>query len=454
MAKESSSFVGGILGVVIGVILIGGIAGTPFYLDMFMQEERAIDKAVEEDVDTIRRAALNLDQHLAAIQDVEGLLEDDQVVTGEIAAEVAAAHPDVFSDLMMQSLGKTASMLRRAQDQDQQRGVDSAVSIQTGQPNARACVQRMKTEYLAANQKLRRVAESSIQTLRPLQRGGKTATSRLAVARVHAVFYFAVGKMLANRAEFLHDQTSFLRRQANDELRKLAAVQRDLDVLDAESPLKALADLRERMLAIEGDESGLNERISLYTSAIESLTDRLGSLDVRATKAREEMAKSEAAGAFSEAGRSGEYLALASEARSAEAEATMVRNCLPQSLDSGETAAQDEGAQLGLRDLRLRLEQAETVLGAYREARADLEKREEMLTEQARVIADQQSTLTSQAAELLKEATRLVSEAGERAAAAEEAAGLAQAEFDRAATFAGHALRAAAGIKREAQTAS
>ncbi len=445
MAKESSSFVGGLLGVVVGVVLIGGIAGTPFYLDMFMPDGRAIDLESEGDVETIRRVVLNLDQHLASIEDVEGLLGDDLIVTPDVAAELAAADEGVFSDAMMKSLDTTASMLRRAQAHDKDLGIENPISIQSGKPNARDSVQRMKNEYLAANQKLKRVAEASIQTLRPLRRGEATATSRLQVARGQAVFYFTVGKMLANKAEFFHDQAAYQRRQANAEFRKFAAVQRDLDMLKAQSPTKALADLQERMHVIEEAESALNSNVSQITSAIDSIAERLGSLDARATAAREQMAELEAGGALSNGGSSTEYLTISSEARRAEAESEKLRNC---------PSSSDGGPQLGLRDLRLKLEQAETMLAAYREARAELEKREDVLNGQASSIADLQSSLTDQADELIQQAMQLVSLANERGNAADESAKFAQEEFKRAASLTSQALRAASGIRRSAQTAS
>ena len=56
MAKGSSFGAGEAIGVLLGVVLIGGLAATPFYVSHLRSPKAALDLAVEDDLEAVRSA--------------------------------------------------------------------------------------------------------------------------------------------------------------------------------------------------------------------------------------------------------------------------------------------------------------------------------------------------------------------------------------------------------------
>src|SRR3989304_5406510 len=98
VARESKSSMAGVVGAVLGLLIVGGLAGTPFYMNLLQSDERSLEASAQADVETIRRAALGLDQPLASLGDVEAALPEEDRLTGEEAEQLAAKHDRLVKD--------------------------------------------------------------------------------------------------------------------------------------------------------------------------------------------------------------------------------------------------------------------------------------------------------------------------------------------------------------------
>ena len=149
MAKGSSFDAGGAIGIVLGVVLIGGLAATPFYLSHLRSPKAALDLAVEDDLEAVRRFVLHIDQDTAALSNLRALIGKDGVVDADLAEELHKAHPDLFKDAVAET-DLVLSLLRRADRADQDRGTANdkiRARLASGRMDARKVVTDIKATH-------------------------------------------------------------------------------------------------------------------------------------------------------------------------------------------------------------------------------------------------------------------------------------------------------------------
>jgi len=188
VAKGSNSVIGGALGVVLGLALVGGIAGTPFYLSRLRSEARTLDVRVQDDIEAIRRIVLHIDENLAAMKDLRDIAGKDNLLSPEAVGDLEKAHPKIY-DAVSGQLDATAAVLRKAVRADQKRGTTPAAkaTIATGPPNGRQAVQALEGKYLPETDQLLAKARKIAARLVAIREGNEAARSHLGVNRILAI---------------------------------------------------------------------------------------------------------------------------------------------------------------------------------------------------------------------------------------------------------------------------
>ncbi|MEE8386637.1 MAG: hypothetical protein V3S01_12055, partial [Dehalococcoidia bacterium] len=266
MPERGASAAGAIIGVVLGLALVGGIAGTPLYLADLQTDQGALDAAVQGDIETIRRAVLNLDSRLSDMAWVYDSASGD-------------AGP---ADAAMRTL-------------------------------------------LADNAKLLERAEEGVARFADLRRGTALAGAHLAVNRIAAILYLTTGKIDNNRAALEEELARALWGEAERRSAGVAASRRKLDLVRARKPIGILSTSEERALELE---TRLEEQKSLLSELkrVRATKEaKIAELGTTAREARRTLAGLDEQGLTSSAYRSA-YLDFSNAARAAEAEAAFLRN--------------------------------------------------------------------------------------------------------------------------------
>jgi hypothetical protein len=422
VANASKSSFGSILGVAIGVVLVGGLAATPFYLAKLAPPEKAVSDAAKDDVETIRRVVLNLDQDLGALADMDAALADGEKLTPEAAEKIKSAQPDLFGDELGRRLAQTAQLLKDAQQADEARKtvIPGSSPVQAGPLGAGAVVGQPRRDYLSVNANLRKQAEAAVTRLRDLKVGPMTAGSVMSVNRIEAFYYYLTGRMLSNSAEFQQEQTSAWRRAAIERLRFVASLQRDIAALRAQTPTTAIANVRDLIKQVEDQVALAEGQISELRPVVESLEAQLAELDDKAAEAQRQMAElSVGEGQLRRVEDAPQYAKLAKKQREALAKAaallngTLVDAKVVQAPMDDTFAVKYEGGtpRPGLRDLKFRLQQLEDDLASWQASKVGLEKQAENLAAQKKHVEAQQreaetsvETYTSEVREDLRKA--------------------------------------------------
>jgi chromosome segregation ATPase len=411
------------VGIVLGLVLVGGIAATPFYLAKFQPADRAVGAAAGNDVEAIRRVVLALDQSLGAVADMDQALAESERLTPEAAEAVKSSHPDVFGEELVGRLNKTAQMLTDVQNADKSRKIaaSGASSTATGPLAAGAAVSQMHKEYLAANTKLRTQAESAIGKLKQITSDGASAGNVLAVNRIEAVFYYAMGRMLCNRADFQQEQTSAWRRAAVERLDSVASLQRAITALDAQKPTLAIANVQDLIKQLDKVIEPAERQLSELQPAIDKLAADLAKQEKNASAARQEIAEIEArSGRARSVEDSGRYEELAAKLRKADARIAALQNgtlvdakVVPVATADETFSMKYEGGtpQPGLRDLRFRLEQLQDDVKTLQASRSSLQKQEEALKTRGKQVETQQREAKESAERYSAEVTELLAKA-------------------------------------------
>ena len=126
MARQASSKMGGMFGVVLAIVVVGAIIGTPFYIGLLQDDRSANNAKTLNGIQTVRRAVMNLDESLARLQ-----------VAGSTPADVAAdVKLEIPADAKSKLQAATMS-LQQVEQRDRDRGTtidDKQIAV--GMPNA------------------------------------------------------------------------------------------------------------------------------------------------------------------------------------------------------------------------------------------------------------------------------------------------------------------------------
>ena len=464
MAKNARVSMQGIVATLFGVIIVGGLAATPFYLPTLSAPQDQLRASLEGPEETLHRVILALDSNVNALSDIYASLGEESKVD-KATFKAFRAHPDLEIDkrLHMASLNKSLQLVRNAEQVDLRLGtlVPGAPKAVGGRPDVRAAVKEMRAKYLTEHGKLMQKAKAAIRELRGARADSLSAGNDLGANRLQAILYFAEGRIERNRAEFEYWQASQARRETRPLVLAAARLHRDEKRLLARRP-KAVLD------ALQGQIAGTDTQIGRVTTIIAQLTSfiaaqetRIAELENTAAEARRKLADLEASGQPIY-GEDSTFNTLSKTARDAEAELQALRNGTLAGAEPKMDAFGDllsatyEGGQqrAGVRDLKPRLEQLKDQLAGLEKSKADLLEQKEYYSGLSAELDEKAESVAQAAEEQWSKVSARLSEADEHVDSAEQAATAAVQSFNKAAQFAKAAATAAAKRVREARTAS
>lgn len=471
MAKGSSFGMGGVAGVALAVVLVGAIVGAPFYVAHLRSETRALDTAVRDDIETIRRCVLHIDENLSALGDIRDVAGDDALVDAELAEELEKAHPNIYS-AATRDLEVVTNALRNTRREDERRGITAdARPPGGGRPSGGRVVGDMQNKILPATERMLGEARKAANRLRTLSVGGARATSHLGVNRILAVYELAEGRIHANRAALQRQQAAARQTEAADRLGGIAAARRAAARLEGENPDAMLEVIRDGIVRTDAALARMDEALGGLQQLIQAKTTRLAGKTRQVAEARAELVELDPTGRVVERAiramsqfevyRS-EYVKHSDALRSAAAEAaalqhgTLAGAVLSEEADDNLLTGSYNGGrvEVGLVDLKAKLGTLERARDAYAQIRKDLATEQTELESRQEDLRSGRSELTAAVTLRTEEVDALLAVADgfhERATTAEEAA---MKSFKAAAGNVTAALRAATARNRSAREAA
>lgn len=416
---------GGIIGLSLALVLVLALAGTPFYLGMLRGPERALDAAVSDDAEVVRRAIANLDHELALIAymyagaDPKGL---DPATVGPIGR----SQPDLFEGPALRDLEKASGALTSVSQRDTQRGTviaDRGASLR-GPANAEAVVQQAATQLKTPEQILRR-AESAMNALRAASAGGLSAANHLDANRVRAIFLLTKARMEMDKATFERSQAALLWAAAEKQTSAIEHLRSRLEALALQDPKLRVENVAAGLERAKAGSAQLQQAIGQLSALIQSREQELAQLVSAAAAAKEQLQALDPSRMSFEAYRS-RYEELSRSAREAESKAAALvhgtlRGAREVAQDGPEpTVPQYEDGMIdpGLETLRFRLEQfqeqAETLRSMQEGATRELAALDELagrLKDEAASLSKQIQSESANLRDLLEQASKLVATA-------------------------------------------
>lgn len=441
----------GIVGFVVALLIVGALAATPFYLGTLRSDAQALDDAVREDVEAVRRAVLNLDVDITAYAGMTASVGPPAIEPSDEGYRTPPGFPDddpVFSKQLIRDLNQSIEMLQRVQEHDRERGtpVLGTETIERRKLKVDRTVGEFKKTYLKSGEKLLREAESRLTKLRDISRGGISAANHLGVNRIKGIFLLAKGRMQANASEFERMRASAFRRTAQDRVPALLELRRQAVAIDAQMPAERLAAIDQRLKATQTGLAALKGVIQQVGGIVASRQEQVAELERNSAEARQALTELGAQRmAFSDY--SSRYLELSAEARKADSEATALRTGTLRGAKQVESFAADptppayEGGapDAGLDTLTFRLEQLRSQEGLLKNMQKELET-------QRATVAELEQSLKSRRDEVLKQIE-------EQASQVKEALGQADAHEEKATKAAEDAIKTLKEASRAAKDA-
>ncbi len=398
MPEKSGSPAGVVAGVFLGVVLIGGIAGTPFYLSGLQSDQRALDAAVHDDIETIRRTVLNMDSRLSAMSSVYDSAGGDS-------------------------------------------GPDGAA---------------MRT-LLAENAKMLDWAEQAVRKFANLRRGTALAGAHLAVNHIEAVLYLATAKIDSNRAALEDALACASWREAERRSAGVATLRGRAELARARQPSALLSGSRERAQQLGAALDEQQALLSKLKRLVVEKEDQIAGLDTAATEARRTLAGLDEQGLSSSAYRSA-YLDFSNTAREAEAAAAFLRSGRPEGIAQLSRKSDDPlgihrewAAEMCVRDLEFGVALLEGQITSAVQMQGDLANREEILERLTAEFGAEESKLRARLRSLRSETDDLLGKADQHLESAQKARLDELKALERAGNYVGQAIIAA---KRRTTAAS
>ncbi|MCA9254602.1 MAG: hypothetical protein KDA33_03150 [Phycisphaerales bacterium] len=317
MARQASSSIGGIAGGFVGVLIIGALIATPIYIGSLGSNRAQLSDKTADAVETVRRAVLNMDEHLVRIAN----LSEQTAGLGEVEGDVAIPQE------RLAELQRMSQSIRRTESADQERGTELAdirVPATGGASRAPAGIPGKLKAIIAEHNKLMQTANAAINNLRSISVGDLSGDRSLEGARIKAVYDYASGRISANHAAFLNWQAETAMHNASPFITQLAELKMLGQSIGMESPTAVLAAINDRVATVDSDRASAQERLDAFQATIDDYKARIEQLDSRSRMNRLQMAEmqSRSERIYDASSR---YAQLAAEARDAEAQADALR---------------------------------------------------------------------------------------------------------------------------------
>jgi len=463
VAQKPSSNLGGGIAVLMGILVIGGLAATPFYLAPFNTETRQLDAALDENITHLRRIVLNVDEHLGAMADLSMSLGDAAHADKEAVDRLVKANPEIIPSSMLSDLKRSAQRLQEIDRADDLRGTksESGGRIPAGHPDIKSSIYKMQNVLLAVNTNLLQQADKVLRDLRGAGTDTLRADQHLGANRIRAILYTLQGRLERGRVMLEHRRAARFLRYAESLVDTVAQCRRDAEVAEAMRPEKSLDDLQREIAQTDAAIAARENDLAKLSKAISALQDRIKTLETTARRATSRIAVLDGSGdaIYDE---TGEYHTLTIQARDAEANAVALRN----GILKGATRLDDDAVDLltapyqggqrepGLRDLTHNHDLTRTALAKHQEIRERLLERKAELSTLDREMVDQARSARRDADRQSAKITELLDKAKARTIAASQASGAAIQHLGLAEKAAKSALRTATTRIREARSAS
>ena len=401
MTSKAGTSVGGIVGFILGLLVVGGLAGTPLYLNLLRTDQDAVDADVRDDVEAVRRIVLNLDEHLGVMSAVYG------------------------------SLGEEA------------------------RPESKAM-----RDLLANNDELLMKAQAIFRKFTEVRHGGEYATDHLAVNRIGAVFYLSIGKINGNRAEFEERFAEAMRGQFNRRINGLVALKRSADLLDAGKPTEALSRIEERTVQLEAIRQVLDTTHSDLKNAIADKEAEVSRLESAGAEARRGLIGLETQGLSSDEYQSA-FAELSAVVRTTDAKVSALRHgtleggtlVFDETTDLLDAVYEGGVPQMGIRDLSHGMELLQGQLSAVEKTKTELDEQREKLNQSIESLDAEKTKILTQVDTIAEEIDELRARADQHTERAAQSRRKALIAFGSSAEHIMVALKAAKKRTRDAATA-
>lgn len=396
----------GIVGLLIALLIVGGLASSPYYLGLLRSDPQALDAAVEKEVEALRRIVLNLDENIAAVASMTASVAAQKNPPDE-GYTTAKGNPDddpVFSKQLIRRLDQTIEQLHQVETDDQKRGtiVLGTETIDFRRLKVDRVESDFKSKYLKADEKLIREADSKLANLRNISHGTSTSANHLGANRIKGIYLLAKGRMQAGHAEFERMYASFLRTAARDQGPALLELRRQQAALEAQMPAERLAALDRRLQETQAGLAAVEGATKQLEAVIQAKKEQFGDAEKSAAEAQQALAEL-GAQRLDFRDYSSRYLDLSQQLRTAQATMEALRNgTLRDGTKVEATEAEPDAPRYkggspdpGLNALAFQLEglKGQTSL---------LQNTQKELQQQRGAVAELESSLTSQGEDVAK----------------------------------------------------
>ena len=310
MARQATSSLGGIAGVFVGVVIIGALVATPIYISSLSTDSARLNSETGDAVETVRRAVLNLDEHLLRVSRLSAASEPADAPTG----------PVEIPDADRAALNQLTQRLQQAETRDAERGtqIDSQ-RVPTGP----ARPDQLKS-IIAEHNKLMGEAKRALSELDAATVGEARGGTSLAGARIKALYRYASARVELNHVAFLHWRADQALHDASRLTSQLSQMRSLAEAVGAFGSPEQIESIDARMASIEDEARKKSAQLAELDGTIEDYRARIEGLDAASRQNRLQMADMQMRSERID-GESGRYAQLSAEARRAEAEADALR---------------------------------------------------------------------------------------------------------------------------------
>ncbi len=454
VATRANAGAGNLLAFIIGLVLLVAMIGAPFFARFVQSDDSRLSDVVRDDVESIRRIVLNIDENLGAVArlaELRGAVKD-----GPSVDDVIRDHPELFNSVMPDLDASTRS-LKKVSDEDKSKKLELPGAVPTGKPSKAEIDKRR--DYIARNDSLLKEAKQIANRIKGATQGEARGADSLSVNRVLALLGLAEGRMNANQAEFDRLLAADLRSEAERRLIGVSALRMAAARAEAGKPSVDMEHVNDDLTKTDAEIGKLDERIADLKSQISTRETALASAQASAKAARASMASVDAKTIVGSTGQ--QYESWSNEARKAEASIAALRfgtlegaQLPPEVADDLLNGAYEGGKAVpGLRDLKLQLAAVEATHAQMDKTKTDLEARKKALEDRDSQLATAQSDLGGEASKHTDQILAQLEAAQKLDDSADKTSETAIKSFKEALGYSKKAATAAAGRQRAAQQA-
>lgn len=443
---------GAILAFGLGLVLILGIAGTPFYAKMLQSDENRAGDLVRDDVEAVRRIVLNVDENLAAMQQLAALTGEskDKASPDELLKDNPKMLDGVLADL-----DASARRLQKAAGDDSAKKLKGFTkTVESGRPNLSKADKDLRNTYVKKNDELLKEARGIVTRIKGVKSGNVSATSLLSVNRVLTLLAMTEGRIAANRAEFERLLADDLRSEAEHRLADVTILKTAIAKTSVEKPTTELEAVNKSIEAADAQLAAIGKVVDAVSADIANKQGAHDAAKTAADMARRSLAAMDAQGAPGPSGIAAyksQYEQLSDQARKAEAMMDELENGTLAGAALSADEADDllngkyEGGKVqpGLRDLKMALGHLQAQQETLRKFKTELVVRQKSMQDRDALLDTTKSDLTGVTATLADEINAVIAEAKKHDGEAAKASAVAIKSYKEGANLASQAARAA-----------